>query len=155
RQQGSDRVLEAHFGVRPDEYLLLVDHHGQSAEIEKLTPAGAEIAADVPIGADWRYVGGLAVPADASDYTLFVQVGNSNFGIVTVPLDGASPTVHEGGLAGFVDASVLDPSAAGAGSYVAAGEPIVPGPAYAMPPLDQLIAEHLGGNQTYPVLLKG
>jgi hypothetical protein len=151
RQAGRDRVLDARFGSRADEYWLSVDHDkGRQVALVHLHGGREDVVAIIDRSADWQYVGAPTEASDGSSLMVPVSVGDKQAGVL-VPLDGGRPTLHAGQYAGYVGGDGA-PSVAALGPATPAETLPAAGEAYALPSLDELIALELGLNPGRRVL---
>jgi hypothetical protein len=153
KQDGDDRALEAAFGPGTRKYWLSLDHDaGRQVRLVKVRDGQPETVATLNRDPSW---GHIAAPIEAPDGRaglVWVDLGGTS-GAVFVPFDGTSPTFHLGHFAGFVNAS--------AAVLPAIGEPVAPartvpatGQAYALPTVDELVAEELRLNPGRRILGK-
>lgn len=153
KQEGDDRALAALFGGRTDEYWLSVDHdRGRQVALVHVHDGRQDTVATVNHEADWHSVAAPVEAPDRSALVAWIDIGAKSAAVV-VPLTGSSPTFHTGQFAGFVDSAASAAFATGQPGTPAATLPAV-GEAYALPPLDKLIAAELSLNPGRKVLGK-
>ena len=154
QQQGKDRALTATFGRDADEYWLTLDHEsGRQVSVVHVQAGHEDAVATINRDTDWQYVDAPREAPDNSLALLWIDIGAKPAAVV-VPFGGAPATFHTGHFAGFVDSAASTSLATG--PYIAPPESMpTAGMAYALPPVDDLIAAELRLNPGRRVLGKG
>ena len=145
QQVGGDRALAASFGDGADEYWLSLDHdNGRQIALVHVHDGRQDAVATVNRDAGWQNVDAPLEAPDGSTLLVWIDLGGKQAAVL-VPLTGVAPTFHTGHFAGFVDRAASAVFATGQYSAPAQTMPAV-GEAYALPSLDELIADELGMN---------
>ena len=153
RPSGGDRALAATFAAT-DGYWLTLDHdQGRQVVLLRVRDDGQDTAATINRDAGWMYVGAMQESPDEIGGVVWIDLGGKPAAL-TVPLDGAPPTFHEGQFAGYLSGSTVTGLP---GARYEASTVIMPnvGEAYRLPTLDALIASELTLNPGRTVLGKG